>query len=237
MMCPFDEEQHTESQFPCERCGGTGWLYFKDENGLDKACRCPACKQARDMHRWLRTSGITEENYKRYTINSFKTDNMTAYRMKKVAKEFLENPNANGIGYFGKPGIGKTHICIAICQAMGKEHHYWQYRREIQRIKTVMYKDLKKYDEMIDTVSKLPWLYIDDLFKGAISDGKISTQDQQLMFDIINTRYVNRMNTIVSSEYPLGTILEADEAIGSRLAEMLKPYVFTVNDGRNRRLA
>lgn len=99
-----------------------------------------------------------------------------------------------------------------------------------------MYKDLDRYDEMIESVSRLPWLYIDDLFKGAISNGVMATQDQQLVFDIINSRYVNRLPTIVSSEFPLGTILEADEAIGSRLAEMLKPYIYTVSEAANRRL-
>lgn len=188
------------------------------------------------MHRFLKGSGITPENYARYTMDSFKTDNLTAFKMKDLAVRFLQDPSATGIGYFGRPGIGKTHICIAICHELHREHHYWQYRREIQRMKAVMYKDLDRYDEMVNKVSRLPWLYIDDCFKGAIVNGVMANQDQQLMFDIINSRYVNRLPTIVSSEYPLGTILEADEAIGSRLAEMLKPYIFTVAEAQNRRL-
>ena len=118
---------------------------------------------------------------------------------------------------------------------MKREHHYWQYRREIQRIKAVMYKNLDRYDEMIARVSQLPWLYIDDLFKGAIKGSEMQSQDQQIMFDIINSRYVNRMPTIVSSEFPLDEITRADEGIGSRLKEMLEPYVYTVL-GENRRL-
>lgn len=235
--CSDREPPIEPSQFPCKRCNGTGVIFIPDANGIVVGCRCPDCRDARDTHRFLRKSGITPENYARYTMDTFKTDSLEAYKMKDLALRFLQDPNATGIGYFGRPGIGKTHICIAICHELKREHHYWQYRREIQRIKAVMYKDLDRYDEMIDQVSRLPWLYIDDAFKGAIADGVMANQDQQLMFDIINSRYVNRLPTIMSSEYPLGTILEADEAIGSRLAEMLKPYIFTVSDAaQNRRL-
>lgn len=221
--------------FPCERCGGTGWIYFR-QNGSDLACRCPDCKLARDQHRWLRKSGITPENYAKFTLDSFKTDSIGAYRMKKLALDFLKNPTAKGIGYFGKPGTGKTHICIAICQEMKKEHHYWQYRREIQRLKGLMYKDIDRYDEAIENITRLPYLYIDDLFKAAIVKGEMSKQDREIMFDIINSRYLNRVPTIVSSEFTIGQILEADEAIGSRLSEMLNPYIYTMETERNRRL-
>lgn len=237
--CRAESGHHGEqpkSQFPCDRCGGTGVIFIKNEDGLVSGYRCPDCREARDTHRFLRGSGITPENYAKYTMASFKTDNLMAFKMKDLALRFLKDPTATGIGYFGNPGIGKTHICIAICHELHREHHYWQYRKEIQRLKAVMYKDLDRYDEMIESVSRLPWLYIDDLFKGAISNGVMATQDQQLVFDIINSRYVNRLPTIVSSEFPLGTILEADEAIGSRLAEMLKPYIYTVSDAVNRRL-
>ena len=181
---PQEEPHEKPTRFPCKRCGGTGWIFYRME-GVDKACRCPECREARDMHFYLRSSGIKPENYEAFT--------------------------------------------------MKREHHYWQYRREIQRIKAVMYKNLDRYDEMIARVSQLPWLYIDDLFKGAIKGSEMQSQDQQIMFDIINSRYVNRMPTIVSSEFPLDEITRADEGIGSRLKEMLEPYVYTVR-GENRRL-
>lgn len=229
-------ETSEKTQFPCKRCGGSGVIFFHTESGVVSGYRCPDCREIRDMHRFLKKSGITPENYANYTLDSFKTDSVTAFKMKDLAMKFLQDPKAKGIGYFGTPGIGKTHICIGICQALRCEHHYWQYRKEIQRLKAVMYKDLDRYEEMIDGVSKLPWLYIDDLFKGAIKNGEMAEQDRQLMFDIINSRYVNRLPTIVSSEYPLGAILEADEAIGSRLVAMVKPYIFTTTDAENRRL-
>lgn len=151
---PNEELDEKPTRFPCKRCGGTGWIFYRME-GVDKACRCPECREVRDMHFYLRSSGIKPENYEAFTMERFKTDNIMAYEMKKLAQGFLKDPNAKGLGFFGRPGTGKTHICIATCQAMKREHHYWQYRREIQRIKAVMYKNLDRYDEMITRVSRL----------------------------------------------------------------------------------
>ena len=98
-----------------------------------------------------------------------------------------------------------------------------------------MYKDLNSYLDMIETPKTKPYLYIDDLFKGALVGNDIAQQDKQIMFDIINERYVRNLPTIISSEYSLNQIAKSDEAIGSRIFEMLNPYIIKVT-GVNRRL-
>lgn len=223
-------------QFPCEMCGGTGTIFIRNADGaVTSGSLCPACKKARDLHFWLRKSGISPKSYAAFTLESFKTDNVMAYEMKRTAEVFLKDPNAKGLGFFGRPGTGKTHICIATCQAMERPHYYWQYQTEIQKLKAVMFKGGDEYRELITKAETLPWLYIDDLFKGAIKGGEMQSQDQRIMFEILNMRQLNHVPTIVSSEFPLNVIIAADEGIGSRLKEMLEPYVYTVH-GENRRL-
>ena len=60
-------------------------------------------------------------------------------------------------------------------------------------------------------------LYIDDLFKG-----KITESDINIMYEIINYRYINRLPVIVSTELFLNDLIECDEAIGSRIMELCK---------------
>ena len=98
-----------------------------------------------------------------------------------------------------------------------------------------MYSDAKTYDLLVRQAKEAPCLYIDDLFKGAETNGKLSQQDLQIMFDIINARYIKRRITIISSEFKFRKILDLDEAIGSRLYEMMMPHVVDVL-GENRRL-
>ena len=62
-------------------------------------------------------------------------------------------------------------------------------------------------------------LYIDDFFKGSVSDADIN-----LAFELLNDRYNSKRMTILSSERSVEDILELDEAIGSRIYERSKGF-------------
>lgn len=234
IIANLKKDETEEPQYTCNHCKDRGFIAIK-ENGSTFAMLCPDCTARADQKRWMKRSGITENDYRRYTFETFTTDTEESRRMKDIALRFLANKDAKGMGVFGRPGTGKTHLCIATCQSLGKEHYYWQYRNEIQKIKSAMYKDLNSYLDMIEVPKTKPYLYIDDLFKGALVRNDIAQQDKQIMFDIINERYVRNLPMIISSEYSLNQIAKSDEAIGSRIFEMLNPYIIKVT-GVNRRL-
>ena len=219
----------------CPKCDGSGFIKtFK--NGIGSIQACPICSARKAHEARLANSGISKADYEAYTFDTFKRDTECAARMGAIADKFVETRQPHqGCGFFGKPGTGKTHICIAICQKLDIPHYYWQYRAEIQRIKNSAYKNSQVYDELILKPSKAELLFIDDLFKGAVINGGLAPQDQQIMFDIINRRYMNRLPTIFSSEYTVDKIIRLDEAIGSRIAEMCRPFT-CICQGTNRRL-
>lgn len=230
----FQEFNDEEKNYECLDCKDTGFIISRSDT-LPKITNCKKCFKKWEMRRIFKESGITEYDYQRYTLQSFITDTQEAQDMKKLAQKFLEDKNAKGIGFFGNSGTGKTHICIAICQAMKKKHHYWQYRREIQKIKNSMYTDRNEFERLMKISATANILYIDDLFKGAWDGTKLANQDAQIMFQIINDRYIKRLKTIISSENSLNRIYKANEAIGSRIYEMVKPYLMKV-EGENRRI-
>ena len=223
-------------EYKCDVCKDKGVIPAYENNQFSYK-RCDKCYKKKLFESNLRRSGISVEDYKKYTFESFICDTDIAKQMKETAAAFLKDKTARGLGYFGRSGTGKTHICIAVCQASGKVHHYWQYRREIQKIKAVMYRDVKEYEKLMSLPINSPFLYIDDFLKcgGNVLDKDLSHQDLQIMFDIINARYINRRKTIISSERTLKEIFTLDEAIGSRLYEMLSPYIVKV-EGQNRRI-
>ena len=71
-------------------------------------------------------------------------------------------------------------------------------------------------------------LLIDDLFKG-----KLSESDINIVFEIINYRYLNFLPIIVSSEFNINRLLSFDEGVGSRIYEMCKDYVVEIEKDMN----
>ncbi|MGL4760423.1 MAG: hypothetical protein ACRCWG_03110, partial [Sarcina sp.] len=60
-------------------------------------------------------------------------------------------------------------------------------------------------------------LFMDDAFKG-----KITESDINIMFEIVNHRYLNNMPMIISTELNTDKLLDIDEGLGSRIIEMCK---------------
>lgn len=233
-------KKDSDNQHKCQKCKDTGYITVidKDGNFTKTPCKCLAAIQTESR---LKKSGISVADYKRYNFEAFKSDSEEHIRMQDLALSYLKARKAGqGIGYFGRPGTGKTHICIAICQTLtrkyGEEHYYFSYRSEIQRIKAVMYDKAQQYSQAIQHWTSVNNLYIDDLFKFAEGrDGKIQPQDLQIMFDIINTRYINHKATIFSGEKTVNEITTIDEALGSRIKAMLGDYGMACR-GTNMRL-
>lgn len=223
-----EDEPKDEGRFPCRWCHGTGYMTVT-EDGYEKKKKCPHCATERKIAAIVHESGVRLEDYKRYTLDSFIVRDGVSAKMKDAAMAYLrERPKEKGVGFFGRSGTGKTHLCIAILMAMREEHRYWKYRREIQRIKNVMYKAPEEYDRLMNIAMEAKNLYIDDFLQGAISSGVIDKQDLQIMFDIIDTRYVNGLPTFFSSNATLAEINAASEPLASRIYSMTAPFVVEI---------
>lgn len=223
-----EREPEEKSNFPCNTCGGTGWVKVI-QDGYTKMMRCPDCAAARKTAEIVKASGINLNDYKRFTLDRFIISDEVTRMMKETAVKFLnERTKGKGLGFFGRSGTGKTHICVAVLMAMNEEHRYWKYRHEIQKLKNAMYRDYEKYEQLVNLATTAKNLYIDDFLQGAITADGIDKQDAQIMFDIIDTRYVNHMETFFSSNATLSEINEANEPLASRIYEMTAPYIVEI---------
>lgn len=232
----------------CSRCDNSGWVPVTREDGTVAMAHCPECFERRQVMRRLRASGISPKDYERYTLDSFDGNrNQVAAGMKALAIRYLNGHQKGGFGFglFGKSGMGKTHICIAVCQELTKRfsepHYYFSYRAEIPNLVKASRSYSTDYDSAMHKWKTCQNLYIDDLFKlsGKVQGGKlvdIDREELKVVFDLINARYLNHLTTLFSSEYLVKDITDVDEALGSRIYEMVNPYALRV-DGQNQRLA
>ena len=102
------------------------------------------------------------------------------------------------------------------------------YREVITKIKQNML-DEEYYQKTISKYQSCELLLIDDLFKG-----KITESDINIIFEILNYRYLNHLPIIISTEFIIDELLNFDEAVGSRIYEMCKSYVVEIERGRER---
>lgn len=142
----------------------------------------------------------------------------------------LKDKRKNSIIFCGNPGSGKTHLSIAIANNLMKKKIkvvYMPYRDIITSIKQNIL-DVDKYSKYINKYKEAEVLLIDDLFKG-----NTSKSDINIMFEIINYRYMNNLPLIISTELIVEEIIEIDEAIGSRIYEMSSDYTIEILGRQN----
>lgn len=233
--------------YDCEECKDCGFIALNLQEQYKAAIDVPSsqqvtmricnCKIQEGIRTNMKHSGIDLSEYDKKTLKTFKAIDDESKKMKELALKFLADYDAKGIGFFGKSGTGKTHLCIAILQELalrGIQHRYFNYRTDIQVLKQLKY-EYEEYAKKMNDFKNCTVLYIDDLFKLAHNNkGELDHQELQIIFEIINTRYMNKKVTIVSSELTVNEIKDIDEATGSRIFEMLEGYGMKC-EGKNKR--
>lgn len=221
---------HKTINYECEICKeGKGWIIDLETNTA-KPCKCQEAKRYKDI---IDNSGITEA-FRQRTFDTYEPRNQNQAKAKKKAIEYTEDfenirtQRNNSIAFLCQVGAGKTHLSIAIANVLMQNYvgvRYMPYREAIVTLKqNVM--DEEVYQKEISKYKNAPVLLIDDLYKGAMRNGKINEADINPIYEIINYRYLKQMPIIVSSEYSTDKLLEFDEAIGSRIIEMCKGRIF-----------
>lgn len=211
-------------QYECPKCKDTGFIYVKDTSGHEIAvrCECFAIRKAKDM---MKRSGISAE-FQKKTFDNFKTKmNPQLSNAKNKAMQYVKNfaqmesARYNSIMFCGQVGAGKTHLGTAICSELvnsGISVIYMSYRNTVTKIKQNII-DEEAYNRELNQYTSARVLYIDDLLKGRLTETDIN-----IIYEIVNYRYMNNMPVIISTEKSPNDLLVFDEAIGSRLIEMCR---------------
>lgn len=212
----------------CSKCNGIGWVIKKDEDGNEYAIECE-CQEVIKAKRRLEASGISEE-FRKKGFKNFDDRNMPLLKKARdIAIDYCKNfpeirsTRYNSILFMGQVGSGKTHLSMAICNAIMDNYktgvRYMPYREEIIRIKQNI-RNEDDYDNRIKIFKECPVLMIDDLLKGKSTDADIN-----ILFEIINYRYLNNLPMIISTEKTTDELLEYDEGTMSRIIEMSRGHL------------
>ena len=213
----------------CKICNGTTWIFKKDGSGYEWAEPCE-CREKTIALKRLASSGISEEDSKK-GFEGFNTFNEPILiKAKDTATLYsqnfadIEDKRVNSIMLCGASGRGKTTLGMAVANNLisaGVGVRYMPYRDTVTDLKQLLGHENKTlYKDKIYRLQNARVLFIDDLLKG-----KVTESDINIMYEIINYRYLQKKPVIISTEKTIEELLDFDEAIGSRLIEMSKGYI------------
>lgn len=147
-----------------------------------------------------------------------------AARFDKISR--TEN---NWLVYLGEPGCGKTHLSMAVANILLAKPVPVLYFPHVEGVKELLkyfqQKSEANIHDRVDKMKKAQVLIWDDIFKGR---ERPTDWVLELVFEVINYRYLNLLPTIINSERGDYQLLEMDKAIGSRILERGKGHTVIV---------
>ena len=214
--------------YDCPICQNKGHLLDISPDG-NEIMRLCSCRSKRSIIQKANQSNLGDLLKKRFS--NFQAEEEWQKSILKTAKGFVTDGGKGWLAMLGQTGCGKTHLCSAVANQLlgnGRQVLYMLWTTEIRQLKRMATDP--QYDRIFDQFRTAEVLYIDDLFKGKVTDA-----DVQACYDLLNFRYNDaRLTTILSSELSLKEIGQIDGAIAGRIRERCAQYIIEVLPDENK---
>ncbi len=161
-------------------------------------------------------------------------DRTTMAKVLESCKRYVRNFDAGGqnLLFCGPPGLGKTHLSLAIAERVARSGHLVMYAsapRLMGQLESAKFRQAEENLEYREVIYGCELLVIDDL--GA---EMVTRYTQSEMYDLINSRLNTSRPTIISTNL---TIEEIDKLYTNRVASRIAGAYATVQfRGRDIRL-
>lgn len=214
----YNKEKGGLGDFYCPDCKNKGRYADVTESGNVEIKECHCMKKRRSIQT-AKDSGMGGLLLSKRFDNFEQQDEWQKVLYTKV-KEYadLASPdNCKWLTLLGQSGCGKTHLCCATSNQLiesGAQVVYMTWNNAVKELKRNATDD-KEYSRLFDRYKNAEVLYIDDFFKG-----KVTETDITIAFELLNYRYNDQSCiTIISSELLANDLFNIDEAIAGRILE------------------
>lgn len=202
-----------------------------------------SCQQQKQIEHLVANSQITSE-FQKKGFKNFDIEGRAPIisKMRNEALKYynnfaeIRNEMENSIALVGQVGSGKTHLLSAIANGLLQQNISVMYFPFAEVMEKMRENEFALKDKIVHQAQQADVWFLDDLFKPVTKmvNGKTtkvpraSEWAQERMYEIINYRYLNKKSILLSCELDFETLLQINDAIGSRLFEMCSSYLVTI---------
>lgn len=160
----------------------------------------------------LKEQSLLGERYKSFTFDSVEIINeehkKIINRLKKYCEGFKKHNDGLGIYLFGTNGSGKTLLTACMLDKLNSQFIECMFTN-IHKIKEeLLSSDPKRQKSFLNRVYTVPVLFLDDFATEVVKKNGEDNWLQDVIYDVINTRYNNMLPIIYTSNYSLKQCLE-----------------------------
>src|ERR1039457_7285788 len=192
----------------CAICDGVGLVRVVDGAGrwVSRSCEC------QEMEREVRRMAAAHipERYRQYTLDGYETAFRGAHpslgQAHLTARKFVEaypvDTAGKGLLFTGSIGVGKTHLAVGVLRRLvverGVHGLFCDYRELLKSIQNSYNPQVQTTElELLQPIFTAEVLVLDDL--GAQKPNEWVWDTVAL---ILNTRYNDKLTTIITTNYP-----------------------------------
>ncbi len=220
-------QDYLDVHYCCDKCHDTGYIGGEFCDCFRKLCGSLSASELN------KTSQIQLSSFDTFSLSYYKGDDyFTMERILNFARNYAENfsPDSESILMFGKTGLGKTHLSLAIANTVLSKGYSVIYDSIINILRKIEREHFSREHsaEMINLVMDTELLILDDLGTEYETAFYAST-----IYNIINTRLNSGKPTIISTNLDYASIRRRyDERVVSRITAVYTCMEFKGEDVR-----
>ena len=188
----------------CSLCDGTGWRPV-EKSGLRAVEVCSCRRHVQDEQWWMEQARIPSAFRSKNLEDFWVVDNRQSLQWARMrAVDFINRYPLveKGLFFLGNPGVGKTHLTVAILKQLmiekGVPCLFCSYQELLRKIRDSYNPvSLSTESEVVQPVLETDVVAIDDLGAERISDWVEDTVTY-----ILNYRYAQKKTTLLTSNLP-----------------------------------